>query len=164
MNHPAWQCLSVREFINVCNWENRAIAQKSNSGDRIQRSLASWRCLTARDFFSLYNWSGKAVYVESSRQSIAPVAFTLTLPTDRFWQCFNWTGKANSSLGAISEVDEAIEYAEEARKAKRGGLGGFPHEPSLQEDVAGVPPVKSIEQEAIAAVEEFTLNDLSQLF
>lgn len=148
MNHPAWQCLSVREFIGVCNWENRAIARTPNSGDRISRSLSSWRCLTARDFFSLNNWSGKVVYAESSGQStVVPVAFALTLPTERFWQCFNWTGKPNSSLEAISEVDEAIEQAEEARK-----------------DVAGVPPVESIEQEAIAAVEEFTLNDLSQLF
>ena len=188
MNHSlVWQCLSVREFISVCNWENRSLAPISNSGDRISKSLTSWRCLTAGDFFAFNNWSGQAVYAESEQLIATPVAFSLTLPTNRLWQCFNWTGKPNSSLEAISKVDEA-------RKAKRGGLGrgfqglemnsshsplAFPHEPSLQEDVAGVPPVvlkdtpsdKSIEQEvieqaesAIAAVEEFTLNDLSQLF
>lgn len=151
MNYDVgWQCLSVREFVGRCNWD-RALAV-SQPSDRLKKSLTAWRCLTTRDFFTLNNWSGIAVYADDSTVNTTLV-FSLTLPTNQLWQCFNWTSSSNSSVEAIAE--EIIEQAEGARK-----------------DVAGVPPVvlkdtpsdKSIEQEAIAAVEEFTLNDLSQLF
>ena len=126
MSHDAsWQCLSVREFVGVCNWD-RTIAVLSQPSDRLN-SLAAWECLTTRDFFTLNNWSGTAVYADNSVVNKTPV-FSLTLPTNQLWQCFNWTGEANSSVEAI--VEEVIEQA----------------------------------SEAIAAVEEFTLNDLSQLF
>ena len=36
----------------------------------------------------------------------------------------------------------------EREKAKRGGLGGFPHEPSLQEALRGEPPLSFHTQEA----------------
>lgn len=129
MNHDAaWQCLSVREFIGKCNWDG-AIAVLSQPSDRLN-FLTAWQCLTTRDFFTLNNWSGTAVYAEDSVVNKTPV-FSLTLPTNQLWQCFNWSGISSNSSEISEEIEqEVIEQAEEA----------------------------------IAAVEEFTLNDLSQLF
>lgn len=126
----AWKCWSVKEFIERCNWD-KSIAPSADSRVNLKQALTAWRCLRAADFFSLNNWSGTAIYTDHKGEIDKPqVAFSLTLPTNQIWQCFNWSGESDEVNSTLDAIDEAIQDTEEA----------------------------------IAAVEEFTLNDLSQLF
>lgn len=120
--NTTWQCLSVKEFVNECNWEGVLPTTVSSQ----LQNLESWQCLTTQKFFSLSNWDGRLIFSAGDREVIEPTStFDLTLPSDRFWQCFNWSGDRPTNRG-----DEVLEET----------------------------------KEIIAAVEEFTLNDLSQLF
>lgn len=132
MNTTAtWKCLSVKEFIGQCNWENKSIAASADSRARLKNALAVWRCLKVADFFSLNNWTGKAVYADGEGEIDRPqIVFSLTLPTSQIWQCFNWTGESDEINSTLNAIEETIQDTEEV----------------------------------IAAVERFTLNDLSQLF
>lgn len=121
--NTTWQCLSVKEFVDKCNWQG--VLSTTVSLPRLQ-DVASWRCLTTQKFFSLSNWDGRSILATGDRKAIEQTfVFDLTLPSEQFWQCFSWS--APRPTNRANEV--------------------------LQET-----------QEIIAAVEEFTLNDLSQLF
>ena len=128
----AWQCLSVAEFIDQCNWENSSIKVSDDfSKVTLKQSLAAWQCLTTQDFFILNNWSGQVIFSDNLEQADSikqAVIFDVTSSNDRFWQCFNWTGKFDDVAEIVT--DKIIKDTEEI----------------------------------IAAAEEFTLNDLSQLF
>lgn len=124
-----WKCLSVKEFASQCNWENIAPTTSVVAVAQLQKSLEDWHCLAIKDFFSLQNWSGQmpAGELESQTRQIISV-FDITASSERFWQCFNWSGeKATPSPAKIEQILEETESA-------------------------------------LAEVEEFSLNDLSQLF
>lgn len=124
-----WQCLRVEEFVEQCNWNNLPPQTSAKSLARRRQSLESWRCLTTEDFFALSNWSGKVISVDDLVQSeVEQVAFSTTLATAKFWQCFNWTGE--QAAPSPQKIEQILEDT----------------------------------KEAIAEVEEFTLNNLSQLF
>ncbi|MEM7590480.1 MAG: hypothetical protein AAF383_02975 [Cyanobacteria bacterium P01_A01_bin.83] len=130
----AWQCLTVKDFINQCNWEN--LSPKLSVSDSLQvikaqSLLESWQCITTQDFFGLNNWSGQVIFSDNLEQKVITketFVCNFIYPTAKFWKCFNWLG--SPAMASESKVDEIIE------------------------DTA----------EIIAEVEEFTLNNLSQLF
>lgn len=118
--NTTWQCLSVKEFVDECNWNG--VLPTTVSLPKLP-DLASWQCLTTQKFFSLSNWDGRLISL-GDREAIEPT-FDLTLANRQFWQCFNWSGDRQ-----MNRADKVLEET----------------------------------KEIIAAVEEFTLNDLSQLF
>lgn len=120
--NTTWQCLSVKEFVDECNWQG--VLSTTVSLPKLP-DLASWQCLTTQKFFSFSNWDGRLILASSDRENSVKQTFDLTLPNGQFWQCFNWSG------------DRPTNRADEVLKETK---------------------------EIIAAVEEFTLNDLSQLF
>ncbi|MEM8719152.1 MAG: hypothetical protein AAGE84_07560 [Cyanobacteria bacterium P01_G01_bin.39] len=130
----AWKCLTVKDFINQCNWENlppKSSVSASSQEIKPQNLLESWQCITTQDFFGLNNWSGQVIFSEHLEQeAITKETFVCDFryPTVQFWKCFNWLGSPNITPEA--KVDKIINDTEEI----------------------------------IAEVEEFTLNNLSQLF
>ncbi len=108
-NDAAWQCLSVDEFINRCNWN---VLPQISADSAIQlKSLASWQCLTAQNFFALNNWTGQVILSNTFEQreiTKQTIIFDLTLVTRQFWQCFNWS---ENSSHTVNQADEAIENA-----------------------------------------------------
>ena len=113
----AWKCLSVGEFISRCNWENITLTSV-NSVIQYRESLKFWQCLTSQYFFSHNNWSGQVVSVDSLQLpniSKEIAVFDVTLASDRFWQCFNWSGQQN--ISPIDRQSQTIEAAEELIEA-----------------------------------------------
>lgn len=90
---PAWQCFSVEEFINQCNWENKRSPVEVKSVIQSRKDLTNWQSLTTNQFFALSNWSGQALLAnEVTLAASEATALDLTLATNQFWQCFNWSG------------------------------------------------------------------------
>jgi hypothetical protein len=94
-----WKCLTVKEFISNCNWQELLpqVSPKSvNQLNQLKDYLASWQSLTAYKFFTLNNWNGQTNLfntedeVDSNNRAIA---FSLILPINQFWQCFIWPGQ-----------------------------------------------------------------------
>lgn len=111
----SWKCLSVKEFTSQCNWDNVAPITTAVAVAQLQRSLENWQCLTIEDFFARHNWSGElsatAVDLELQARQIIPV-FDLTASSQRFWQCFNWSGEqASPEPAKIEQVLKATESA-----------------------------------------------------
>lgn len=133
--NTAWKCLLVEDFVSKCNWDNLPLQKPELPFlNRPKKALTSWQSLLAEDFFSLNNWSGQTTYANNledvaQQDLVEPsIVFDLTLTTEQFWQCWNWSGKLNTFK--TTEVEETINQADKV----------------------------------IAAVDEFTLNNLSQLF
>ncbi|MEM6614253.1 MAG: hypothetical protein AAF652_18795 [Cyanobacteria bacterium P01_C01_bin.72] len=90
---PVWKCLSVEEFINQCNWENKRSPVEVESVIQSREYLINWQSLTTNQFFALSNWSGQALLANDVTLAVPEeTAFALTLATNQFWQCFNWSG------------------------------------------------------------------------
>jgi hypothetical protein len=131
-------------------------------------TLATWQCLKVQEFVSQCNWENIAP--QTSAQSVALRRKSLEswqcLTTKDFFALNNWSGK----LGTVITAD-ALEHSarEEFAFDMTLASGQFWQCFNWLGEKATPAPQK-IEQifeqtkEAIAAVEEFTLNDLSQLF
>lgn len=131
----AWKCLSVEDFISKCNWEN-LVSQLPNNSTAVkpQNLLLSWQCLTSQDFFSLNNWSGQVIYSDNLQQA--------------------------------DFVEQAVVFDLTFNVEQFWQCFNWSGEFNLTEKIDPVDPDKIIEdtEEIIAVAEEFTLNDLSQLF
>lgn len=107
MSAAAWKCLSVASFLDSCNWQGLPPKLEVNSLDRLNESLEFWQCFSSQKFFSLNNWNGKPLLVNSYEDAIASadvsesIAFSLTLPTAKFWQFFSWSGRVDLSPEVI---------------------------------------------------------------
>lgn len=113
---------------------DKSIAPSADSRARLQNALTAWRCLRAADFFSLNNWSGTAIYADREGE--------LNKPQVAFSLTLP-TGQIWQCFNWSGESDEI--------NSSNSTLDAI--DEAIQDT-----------EEAIAAVEEFTLNDLSQLF
>jgi hypothetical protein len=126
----AWKCIAVHEFISNSNWQGLLpqVSTKSSSQlNQVKNYLASWQCLTTYKFFTLNNWDGQTNLfhiedeVDKNNSAIAEgvakpfaditqgITFSLTLPSNQFWQCFSWSSQ--SKLTEQSPADN-VEYSQ----------------------------------------------------
>lgn len=129
----AWKCLAVHEFISNSNWQGLLpqVSTKSPSQlNQVKNYLASWQCLTTYKFFTLNNWDGKTNLfhiedeVDKNNSAIAEgvakqfaqpsqsITFSLTLPSNQFWQCFSWSSKSEITEQSPVEVMESRQISE----------------------------------------------------
>jgi hypothetical protein len=131
-------------------------------------TLATWQCLQVQEFVSQGNWENIAP--QTSAKSVAQCRKSLEswecLTTEDFFIFSNWSGKLDRVIAADGiEPSGSEQFAFDMTLASGQFWQCFNW---LGEKATPTP--EKIEQifeqtkEAIAAVEEFTFNDLSQLF
>jgi hypothetical protein len=128
-------------------------------------TIAPWQCLRVEEFVGQCNWSN--LPPQTAAKSIAQRRKSL-----ESWQCLtaqdffilsNWSGKAISADDLVQSDREEVAFSMTLAAEQFWQCFNWTGEQAA-------PSPKKIEQvledakEAIAEVEEFTLNNLSQLF
>jgi hypothetical protein len=128
-------------------------------------TIAAWQCLSVNEFISQCNW--KNISFQALTTSVAQRKNVLTawqcLTTEDFFALSNWSGKVVSVDGLEQSAREQVTFAVTLTSAQFWPCFNWLGEkeiPSPQK----VEQILAQTKEAVAAVEEFTLNDLSQLF
>lgn len=131
-------------------------------------TIAAWQCLHVQEFISQCNWENTALPVSAISASVGQSRKSLAS-----WQCFttqdffalsNWSGKA-ISLDPVDDLDHLSRIAFDITLPSGQfwqcfNWSGEKETPAPQQ----IEQILEQTKEAIAEVEEFTLNDLSQLF
>jgi hypothetical protein len=128
-------------------------------------AIAAWKCLSVKEFVSQCNW--KNIALQASATSVAQGIKILTswqcLTTQDFFALSNWSGKVVSVDGLEQSAREQVTFALTLGSGQFWqcfNWSGEKETPAPQK----VEQILAQTKEAIAAVEEFTLSDLSQLF
>jgi hypothetical protein len=128
-------------------------------------TIAPWQCLRVEEFVEQCNW--KNLPPQTSAKSIAQRRKSLEswrcLTAQDFFALSNWSGKAISADDFVEPDKEQIPFSMTLVAAQFWQCFNWTGEqaaPSPQKIVQVLEDAK----EAIAEVEEFTLNNLSQLF
>lgn len=129
---------------------------------------AAWKCLSVEDFIGKCNWENLVPQVLNDSTAVKPQNLLLSwrcLTTQDFFSLNNWSGQViySDNLSQTNFVEQAVVFDLTLNVAQFWHCftwsGEFNPTPKIEPD-------KIIEdtEEVIAAVEEFTLNNLSQLF
>jgi hypothetical protein len=128
-------------------------------------TIATWQCLSVEEFISQCNW--KNIALPTAATSVAQRRKDLTawqcLTTEDFFALSNWSGKVVSVDVLELPAREQVTFGLTLTSAQFWQCFNWLGEKEI-------PAPQKIEQileqtkEAVAAVEEFTLNNLSQLF
>lgn len=126
---------------------------------------SAWKCLPVQEFINQCNWEN--IPLEASAESIARLKQSLTnwqcLTSQDFFELNNWSGQV-VFVDGLKQSGWSPKVLDLTSRTER-----FWHCFNWLGDKETVAPQK-VEQiledteQAIAEVEEFTLNDLSQLF
>jgi hypothetical protein len=128
-------------------------------------SITAWQCLSVKEFISQCNW--KNIALQASTVSVAQRKNALTawqcLRTEDFFALSNWSGKVVLVDGLEQSTREQVTFALTLGSTQFWQCFNW----SGEKEILTPQKVEQIleqTKEAVAAVEEFTLNDLSQLF
>ncbi|NJK57338.1 MAG: hypothetical protein HC939_15695 [Pleurocapsa sp. SU_5_0] len=132
-------------------------------------TIAAWQCLHVQEFISRCNWENTAISVSATSVSVGQSRKSLAswqcLTTQDFFALSNWSGKA-ISLDPVDDLDRLSRKVAFDITLPSGQFWQCFNWSGEKETPAPQKIEQILEQtkEAIAEVEEFTLNDLSQLF
>lgn len=128
-------------------------------------AVAPWQCLRVEEFVEQCNWNN--LPLQTSTKSVAKRRKSLEawrcLTTDDFFALSNWSGKVISVDDPGQPEREQVAFSTTLAAAQFWQCFNWTGEtaaPSPQK----IGQVLEDAKEAIAEVEEFTLNNLSQLF
>lgn len=132
-------------------------------------TIAAWQCLHVQEFISQCNWENTALPVSATSVSVGQNRKSLAswqcLTTQDFFALSNWSGKG-ISLDPVDDLDHlnrkvAFDITLPSSQFWQCfNWSGAKETPAPQK----IEQILEQTKEAIAEVEEFTLNDLSQLF
>jgi hypothetical protein len=128
-------------------------------------TIAPWQCLRVQEFVEQCNWNNlppqtSAKFVAQRRQSLESWQ---CLTAQDFFALSNWSGKAISVDDLVQSEVEQVAFSTTLAAAQFWQCFNWTGEqaaPALQK----IEQILEDTKEAIAEVEEFTLNNLSQLF
>lgn len=105
MSRHTWQCLSVKEFFNLCHWQGQPLRTRQEQQplnltlEVITEAPNSWQLLSVREFFSLCHWQGQPLNPTS--QQLDPSSH-LKEQVREFFQFIPWEG--NPEIGSIPKI------------------------------------------------------------
>ncbi|PSB12079.1 hypothetical protein C7B62_03220 [Pleurocapsa sp. CCALA 161] len=132
-------------------------------------TIAAWQCLYVQEFISQCNWENTALPASATSVSISQSRKSLAswqcLTTQDFFALSNWSG-TRISLDPVDDLDHLSRKVVFDITLPSGQFWQCFNWSGVKETPAPQKIEQILEQtkEAIAEVEEFTLNDLSQLF
>lgn len=109
----SWSCLTVEQFLHLCNWEGKQPERNWEQEKPIVQF--SWQCEKVEDFFSQFNWSGQVEEGHNLASQIPVVPRITAIATKEtslkrllvkefFTQC-NWQGRTTEANRILDQLD-----------------------------------------------------------
>lgn len=163
----SWQCLSVQQFFNVCNWQGQTELGKQEWA--VISNQNSWQCLSVEKLFRFFNWQGQAI--ENTDWQYQPLNLTrlakiTATNSQTSWKCLS----VQQFFSLCSWQDQPLENTELERANSsslltlqtREFFQFIPWESSPE--IGSLPKVSSISGATFSETISTTLTDLSGLF
>lgn len=125
---------------------------------------AGWKCLSVREFIGQYNWEN--ILPQADSEAIALVRKTWAtwriVKAEEFFAFNNWEGSATFIDSSGINLEPAVVFDLTLPTGQLWRCFNWSGESNNSSNK--IDEIIQNAEEAVAAAEEFTLNDLSQLF
>ena len=115
-SQDSWSCLTVGQFLRLCNWEGK-LPEIHNLPQEEPSRENSWQCQAVDDFFSQFNWEGQLEQPKINSQSInlphLPIFAAIATPYNalkrlvvkEFFNKCNWQGRSLEANRIWEQLD-----------------------------------------------------------